>query len=132
MSNVHLKETPFQVVPPPVFDASRLQHTSLRGHLRYVPGTVQGVILVQTSNLRQMLLCVPAGQGLPRHLATCDVTVRVIEGAGVLTVDGEEPVHLHEGSYLFMPAGQPHAVVAEKNLALLATFTQPNAEIRFL
>jgi quercetin dioxygenase-like cupin family protein len=48
------------------------------------------------------------------------VTVTVIEGRGILTLDGRE-VALEPGVFVYMPAHTPHSLQALENLAFLHT-----------
>ncbi|HLT47956.1 MAG TPA: cupin domain-containing protein [Rubricoccaceae bacterium] len=121
---------PLHISPPPA--ATGVRHVSVFERVRYVPGEVHGAILLQNERLRQVLFCVAAGNDLPRHRATCDVAVTVIEGAGTLVLDDGAPLRLRPGVHLVMPEGTPHAVEAETDLALLATFASPTPAIHFL
>lgn len=123
---------PLSLDPAPLFDPSAVQHVDLTERVRHVPGQAQGAVLLQTDRVRQLLLGVGAGQVMPRHRATCDVTVTVIAGAGALTLDDAGPVRLRLGVHLFLPAGAAHAVEAEADLTLVATFFDPAPEIHFL
>jgi quercetin dioxygenase-like cupin family protein len=60
------------------------------------------------------------------------VTVTVAAGTGALSLDEAEPIRLRPGVHLFLPGGTPHAVEAESDLALVATFTDPRPEIQFI
>jgi quercetin dioxygenase-like cupin family protein len=50
------------------------------------------------------------------------VAVHVLEGRGVLTLEGDD-IPLEPGVFVFMPANAPHALQADENLALLLTLT---------
>ncbi len=105
--------------------------TSLLDRASYTPGKVTTCVILQTDRIRQMLFCVPAAGRLPEHRASCDVALAVIEGCGTITLGDELPVTLAHGEHVFMPAGTPHAVAADEDLCLLATFAEPDPEIRF-
>ena len=123
---------PLSLDPSPIFASSTVQHVVLTERARHVPGQAIGAVLLQTDHLRQLLLGVAAGKAMPRHEATCDVTVTVVAGVGTLTLDGAEPICLRPGVHLFLPAGAPHAVEAEEDLTFVATFMDPAPEIHFL
>ncbi len=123
---------PLTLDPEPLLRPSAVGHVALTERVRHAPGQAIGVVLLQTDRLRQLLLGVAAGHAMPRHRATSDVTVTVVEGAGTLTLDGAEPVALRPGVHLVLPAGTPHAVGAEVDLTLVATFAEPRPEIEFL
>ena len=48
----------------------------------------------------------------------------VLEGHGVLTVDGTD-FELHEGNAVFVPAGADHRFTAYEQLTVLVIFTRP-------
>ncbi len=105
--------------------------TSILDRASYVPGKVTTSVILQTDRIRQMLFCVPAAGQLHEHRASCDVALAVVEGRGSITLGDEPPVALAHGEHVFMPAGTPHAVAADENLCLLATFAEATPEITF-
>ena len=60
------------------------------------------------------------GQGLSEHQAPFDALIQVIEGEMTLVLEGE-PLHLHTGEALVIPAGARHAVEAVKNFKIIIT-----------
>ena len=48
----------------------------------------------------------------------------VLEGSGTLEVEGE-PVDLHEGQAVYVPAGADHRFVGYEQLAVLVVFERP-------
>lgn len=123
---------PLSLDPSPVFDPSAVQHVVLTERTRHVPGQIVGAILLQTDRLRHLLMGVAAGQVMSWPRASCGVTVTVVAGAGRLTLDAAKSIRLRPGVHLFLPAGVPHAVEAEEDLTLVATFMDPAPEIHFL
>ncbi len=105
--------------------------SSILDRASYTPGKVTTSVLLQTDRIRQMLFCVPAAGQFPEHRASCDVALAVIEGSGTITLGDEPPVALAPGSHVFMPTGTPHAVAADENLCLLATFAEAAPKIEF-
>lgn len=59
---------------------------------------------------------------IAEHTNPRNATVNVIEGQGVLTLEGKEIV-LESGVFVFLPATALHAVRAETNLAFLLTLS---------
>ena len=49
----------------------------------------------------------------------------VLEGRGVLTVEGEE-VELSEGKAAFVPAGADHRFIGYEGLSVLVVFARPH------
>ncbi len=105
--------------------------SSIPDRASFTPGAVTTSILLQTDRIRQMLFCVPAAGRLPEHRASCDVALTVIEGRGAITLGDAPPTALTPGTHVFMPTGTPHAVDADENLCLLATFSEATPTIEF-
>lgn len=123
---------PLLLDPEPLLRPPVVGHVVVTEHARHERGQARGTVLLQTDRLRQLLLAVPEGQAMPRHRATCDATVTVIAGAGALTLDDADPILLRPGVHLFLPGGTPHAVEAEADLTLVATFADPAPDIQFI
>jgi quercetin dioxygenase-like cupin family protein len=83
--------------------------------------------LIEDENCRYTLMALAAGMHFPEHANPRNATVNVIEGQGVLTLEGEEIV-LGSGIFVFIPATAPHAIKAITNLAFLLTLSEPVAD----
>lgn len=60
------------------------------------------------------------GQRLSEHTAPFDAVVQVVDGEGVITIDGKDHT-VGTGEIVIMPANVPHAVNAEKKFKMLLT-----------
>ena len=60
------------------------------------------------------------GQRLSEHTAPFDAVVQVVDGQGVVTIDGADHT-VDAGAIVIMPANVPHAVRAEKKFKMLLT-----------
>jgi quercetin dioxygenase-like cupin family protein len=60
------------------------------------------------------------GQRLSEHTAPFDAVVQVIDGQGVVTIDGDDHT-LDTGGIIIMPATIPHAVRADQKFKMLLT-----------
>ena len=60
------------------------------------------------------------GQRLSEHTAPFDAVVQVVDGHGVVTIDGEDHT-VATGEIVIMPANIPHAVRAEQKFKMLLT-----------
>lgn len=60
------------------------------------------------------------GQRLSEHTAPFDAVVQVVDGRGVVTIDGTDHV-IDTGEIIIMPANIPHAVLAEQKFKMLLT-----------
>lgn len=73
------------------------------------------------------LFAFDAGQRLSEHTAPFDAVVQVVDGEGVITVDGADHT-VASGQIIIMPANIPHAVTAEKKFKILLTMIRSKKE----
>jgi quercetin dioxygenase-like cupin family protein len=83
------------------------------------PGVTRKALVKNEQNSFS-LLCLTAGTKMPEHTAPRPISVTVIEGRGVLTLEGRE-ITLQPGVFVYIPANTPHALHALDNLAFLHT-----------
>ncbi|MEJ6484730.1 cupin domain-containing protein [Nostoc punctiforme UO1] len=99
-------------------------NTEMTANLReladYTKPGVTRKALVQDEQNNFSLLCLTAGTKLPEHTASRHISVTVIEGRGLLTLQGRE-ITLQPGVFVYLPANTPHALNALENLAFLHT-----------
>ena len=115
--------------PTPTTPVQAAATTSVLDRARYEPGKVTSVLVLQSDRIRQVLFCVPAAGRLPGHRASCDVALEMAS-RGTIFLGDEPPTELVLGTHVFMPARTPHAVSADQDPCLLATFAEPDPEIR--
>lgn len=60
------------------------------------------------------------GQKLSEHQVPYDAVVQVVEGAGLLTIGGQQK-KVCAGQVIIMPANVPHSVAAEERFKMLLT-----------
>ena len=60
------------------------------------------------------------GQKLSEHTAPYDAVVQVIDGNGMLTIDGRDK-HVTVGEIIIMPGNVPHTVTAREKFKMLLT-----------
>lgn len=92
----------------------------LHDQANYTKSGVSRTSLVKDEQGQFSLVCLSAGTHIAEHTAPRNVTVTVIEGRGILTLDGRE-VTLEPGVFVYMPAHTPHSLQASENLAFLHT-----------
>lgn len=90
--------------------------------IEYPQTGVKSKILLEDKNCRYALMSLAAGMDIAEHTNPRNATVNVIEGQGVLTLEGKEIV-LESGVFVFLPATALHAVRAVTNLAFLLTLS---------
>lgn len=66
------------------------------------------------------LFAFDVGQRLSEHTAPFDAVVQVVDGRGVVTIDGTDHT-VNPGEIVIMPANIPHAVRAEEKFKMLLT-----------
>ena len=94
----------------------------LRKAIEYPATGVSSKVLIKDNNCQYNLLCLAAGSDIYEHSSARNATVNVIEGKGILTLEGNDII-LEPGVFVFMPARAPHALKAEENLAFILTFS---------
>ena len=90
--------------------------------IEYPQTGVKSKVLLEEGNCRYALMSLAAGMQIAEHTNPRNATVNVIEGQGVLTLEGKEIV-LESGVFVFLPANAPHAVKAVTNFAFLLTLS---------
>jgi len=104
---------------------SRSSSTQLRVNIEYSQTGVLSKAVVKDSCCQYTLFCLAAGTEISEHTSTRNATVNVLEGKGILTLEGQD-ILLEPGVFVFMPANAPHALKAEENLAFLLTLSEKN------
>ena len=76
--------------------------------------------LVKTTDLEVIRLVLHAGKEIPSHKAPGEITVQCLEGRVAFTAEGKTQ-ELTAGQFLFLAAGEPHALKALESSSLLVT-----------
>lgn len=91
--------------------------------IEYPQTGVKSKILLEDRNCRYALISLAAGMDIAEHTNPHNATVNVIEGQGMLTLEGKEII-LELGVFVFIPANAHHALKALTNLTFLLTFSE--------
>ncbi len=83
-------------------------------------GAVVSRTLLKRDSGSVTLFAFAAGQGLSEHTAPFDALVQVLEGEAAVTIAGRRH-QVKAGEVILMPAGQPHALAAERPFKMLLT-----------
>jgi quercetin dioxygenase-like cupin family protein len=94
----------------------------LKDKIEYAETGILSKVLLKTSCCQYTLFCLATGTDIAEHTSTRNAVVQVIEGQGMLTLEGQD-ITLEPGVFVFMPANAPHALKAEDNLAFLLTLS---------
>jgi len=90
----------------------------------YQPGQVTSRTLAQNKYLNLTVFAFAKGEGLSTHDSTGDAMVQVLDGTGILTVDGKAHT-VTAGQTIILPANVPHAVDAPQDFKMLLTVVKP-------
>ncbi|MGB0259113.1 MAG: cupin domain-containing protein [Coraliomargarita sp.] len=90
----------------------------------YQDGQVISRTLAQNKHLNLTVFACAKGEGLSTHSSTGDAMVQVLDGVGILTVDGQDHT-VPAGQTIVLPANIPHAVDAPENFKMLLTVVKP-------
>lgn len=97
--------------------------SQLKDKIEYAETGVLSKVLLKLPYCQYTLFCLAAGTDISEHTSTRNAVVQVLEGQGILTLEGQE-IGLEPGVFVFMPANAPHALKAESNLAFLLTLSE--------
>lgn len=97
--------------------------TQIKEKIEYPHDGVLSKVLLKDNNCQYTLFCLAGGTEISEHTSTRNATVNVIEGKGILTLEGQD-ITLEPGVFVFMPAHAPHALKTAENLAFLLTLSE--------
>jgi quercetin dioxygenase-like cupin family protein len=83
-------------------------------------GAVVSKTIVNRTAGTMTLFAFDQGQSLSEHTTPFDALVQVVEGIVTITIGGR-PHQLQTGESILMPAGVPHAVMADSPMKMLLT-----------
>jgi quercetin dioxygenase-like cupin family protein len=87
--------------------------------------TTPTMALVKSSQLEIMRLVLTAGRSVPEHHVAGEITIQCLEGEVEIMAHGKTSV-LTGGDLMFLAGGEPHALLAVKDSALLVTVVLAN------
>lgn len=90
----------------------------------YQAGQVISRTLAQNKYLNLTVFAFAQGEGLSTHHSSGDAMVQVLDGTGILTIDGK-PRTVPAGQTIVLPANVPHAVDAPENFKMLLSVVKP-------
>lgn len=91
--------------------------------IEYPATGIKSKILLEDKNCRYILMSLSSGKVVAEHTNPRNATVNVIEGEGILTLEGKD-ISLKPGVFIFIPANAPHAVQSSTELAFLLTLSE--------
>lgn len=111
-------------VKPMLKNIPKAEALDLCSLVDYQTGQVISRTLAQNKHLNLTLFAFAKGEALSTHSSSGDAMVQVLDGVGILTVDGEAHT-VAEGQTIVLPAKVPHAVDAPQDFKMLLTVVKP-------
>ena len=99
-------------------DACFAKPAALNTLIDYADDSVVSKTLLDKPTGTLTLFAFDAGQRLSEHTAPFDAVVEVVDGEGVVTIDGADHT-VQTGEIVIMPANVPHDVRAEQKFKML-------------
>lgn len=99
---------------------------NLKDKIQYSADGILSSVLWKDNICQYTLFCLAKGTDISEHTSSRNAIVQVLEGEGILTLNGEE-IRLEPGVFVFMAANAPHGLKAESNLAFLLTLSTPES-----
>ena len=91
--------------------------------IEYPQSGAKSKLLLEDKNCRYTLMSMAASTAIAKHTNPRNATVNVIEGQGVLTLEGEE-IALEVGVFAFIPANLRHSLTAATDFTFLLTLSE--------
>jgi quercetin dioxygenase-like cupin family protein len=91
----------------------------------YQEGSIVSRQITKSEAGNVTLFAFDVGQELSEHTAPYDALVHVLEGSAEIRISGR-PYDLAAGEAIVMPAGEPHALKANKRFKMLLTMVRPS------
>ena len=91
----------------------------------YQEGSIVSRQITKSEAGNVTLFAFDVGQELSEHTAPYDALVHVLEGSAEIRISGR-PYELAAGEAIVMPAGETHALRANKRFKMLLTMVRPS------
>ncbi len=86
--------------------------------IQFAQGGIVSKTIVEREQFRFILFCMAKGQELSEHTASVPATIQVVRGSASVKL-GETTHQAKPGSFFYMPAELPHAIVAQEDLVFV-------------
>ncbi len=103
-----------------VLDACMGRSRTLVSLVEYAADSIVSKTILDKPAGTITLFAFDKGQKLSEHTAPYDAVVQVIDGAGMITIDGKD-INVSAGQIIVMPGNIPHAVKANERFKMLLT-----------
>ncbi len=102
--------------------------SNLQDSVQFAERGIVSKTLHDSPVLKVVLFCFEPGQALSEHAAPFEAVIQVLEGKGKVKL-GEAEYDGRPGCLYVMPAGLPHAVIAEERFVFLLTMARAQAPV---
>ena len=99
--------------------------SSIRDRAQFSPDRFTPVTLARTEHSDTKVVGLEAGQAIPVHHPSSDLTMIVLEGEATLVAGDEELAHAGPGAVLHAKAGDARGVHADKRTILVIVVSPP-------
>ncbi len=103
-----------------VLDACLAKAQGLAGLVEYSADSIVSKTILDKGAGTITLFAFDKGQRLSEHSAPFDAVVEVVDGEGIITIDGED-ILVGTGELIIMPGNVPHSVSASEKFKMLLT-----------
>ncbi len=103
-----------------VLDACMGRSQKLVSLVEYAADSIVSKTILDKPTGTITLFAFDKGQKLSEHTAPYDAVVQVIDGAGMITIDGKD-INVSAGQIIVMPGNIRHAVKANERFKMLLT-----------
>ena len=110
----------FEKERPGVLEACVSKGQKLEDLVEYSKDSIVSKTILDKSAGTITLFAFDKGQKLSEHTVPYDAVVQVLDGNGMLTIDGQDK-HVTAGEIIIMPGNVPHAVTAREKFKMLLT-----------
>lgn len=88
------------------------------GLVNYQDGAVVSRTIIKKTSGTVTVFAFDKGERLSTHSAPFDALLQVVEGTGLITIEGKQ-YHVTAPQFIIMPAGKPHAVDAPERFKMV-------------
>jgi quercetin dioxygenase-like cupin family protein len=91
------------------YEPLRAEVFSYKDLVQYQAGSIVSRTIIEAPAGTVTVFAFDTGQRLSEHTAPFDALIEIVEGTGIITIDGKD-CSVPEGNQIIMPANHPHAV----------------------
>jgi quercetin dioxygenase-like cupin family protein len=109
------------------YEPLRAEVFSYKDLVQYQHGSIVSRTIIDAPAGTVTVFAFDAGQRLSEHTAPFDALIEIVDGTGVITIDGKEH-SVPAGSQIIMPANHPHAVYGNGRFKMVLVMIRSKKE----